>query len=92
MTTRLYVGNLSSDTTEADIKTLFTQHGTVESVTFIRDFDSGQLRGFGFIDVATEHAAIMIAEINGREVDGRHLKVNEARPRGDGRGKPRFVR
>jgi len=92
MSKRLYVGNLSFSTTEDDIKTLFSEHGTVESVSFIRDFDSGQMRGFGFVEVATRDAAIMIAEINGREVGGRALTVNEARPRGDGSRNAGFTR
>ena len=90
MTKRLYIGNLSSDTSEDEIKALFSELGTVESVNFIRDFDSGQMRGFGFVEVATQDAAVMIAEINGREVGGRALKVNEARPRGDSRRNPSF--
>jgi RNA recognition motif-containing protein len=90
MITRLYIGNLSSHTTEGEIRTLFSEHGTVESVNFIRHFDSGEMRGFGFLEVATRDAAIMVAEMNGREVGGRALKVNEARPRGDARRRPSF--
>ena len=81
---RLYVGNLSFNTTEDEIRTLFAQHGSVESVNFIRDLDSGRMRGFGFVEVATNDAAVMIAEINGHQVGGRALTVNEARPRGHG--------
>ena len=92
MTKRLFVGNLSVNTTEDEIKALFSEHGTVESVNFIRDFDSRQMRGFGFVEVATQDAAIMIAEINGREVGGRALTVNEARPRGHESRRPRFDR
>ena len=92
MTTRLYVENLSFNTTEHEIKVLFSEHGYVEAVNFIRDFDSGQMRGFGFVEVATQHAAIMIAEINGCEVAGRALTVNEARPRGHGTRRSGFKR
>ena len=84
MSKRLYVGNLPINTTEDEIKTLFGRHGSVESVNFIRDFDSGRMRGFGFVEVATDDAAVMIAEINGHEIGGQALTVNEARPRGHG--------
>ena len=88
MITRLYIGNLSSDTTEDEIRALFSEHGSVESVNFIRHFDSGEMRGFGFIAVATRHAAIMVAELNGHDLAGRALKVYKARPRGYGRRMP----
>jgi cold-inducible RNA-binding protein len=58
MTTRLFIGNLSFHTTEDEIRAVFSEHGTVESVDFIRDFESGQMRGFGFIEVAAKYPAI----------------------------------
>jgi RNA recognition motif-containing protein len=92
MSKRLYVGNLPFNTTEDEIKALFGQHGSVESVNFIRDLDSGQMRGFGFVEVATNDAEVMIAKINGREIGGRALTVNEARPRGHGSRRDGFQR
>ena len=92
MSKRLYVGNLPFNTTEDEIKALFGQHGSVESVNFIRDLDSGQMRGFGFVEVATDDAAVMIAEINGHQIGGRALTVNEARPRGHGSRRDGFQR
>ena len=70
MSKRLYVGNLPFNTTEDEIKALFGQHGSVESVNFIRDLDSGRMRGFGFVEVATDDAAVMIADA---ELDGARL-------------------
>jgi len=92
MSTKLYVGNLSFDTSGADLEELFGEVGTVESATVIEDRDTGRSRGFGFIEMASkEEANQAIEQLNGREVDGRELKVNEAKPResrggGDGGG------
>ncbi len=82
MSTKLYVGNLSFDTSSQDLEELFGQVGTVESASVIEDRDTGRSRGFGFIEMASkEEAEQAIDQFNGKEVDGRELKVNEAKPR-----------
>ncbi|CAN5163668.1 hypothetical protein BH20ACI1_BH20ACI1_09770 [soil metagenome] len=93
MSTKLYVGNLSFDTSGQDLEELFGEIGTVESASVIEDRDTGRSRGFGFIEMSSkEEAAQAIEQFNGKEVDGRELKVNEAKPResrgggGGGRG------
>lgn len=79
---RLYVGNLAYATTEADLSTLFGEIGPVESVALITDRDSGRSKGFAFVEMQTDDAARQaITAINGREVSGRSLVVNEAQPR-----------
>jgi RNA recognition motif-containing protein len=79
---KLYVGNLSFETTENDLQDLFEQHGKVTDVALINDRDTGRSRGFGFVTMtdATEANAAMTA-FNGKEVNGRTLTVNEARAR-----------
>ncbi len=78
----LYVGGISFDTTDDGLRTFFEQAGTVESASVITDRDSGRSRGFGFVEMATEaEASKAIEELNGKELDGRTLTVNEARPR-----------
>jgi len=92
MSKRIYVGNLSYQTTETDLKDLFEQAGEVESSTIITDRDTGRSKGFGFVEMGSENADKAIAQFNGKEIDGRALTVNEARPReersgnGGGRG------
>src|SRR5687767_14518228 len=88
MATKLYVGNLSFRTTGEELKELFAQAGTVESVTVIEDRDTGRSRGFGFVEMATpEEAAAAIEQFNGKDLGGRNLTVNEAKPKTDrGRG------
>src|SRR6187549_1994915 len=94
MAKKLYVGNLAFQTTSQDLQELFAQAGTVESASVIEDRDTGQSKGFAFVEMSTEdEAAAAIEQFNGREVAGRALKVNEARPRenrggggGGGRG------
>ena len=82
MTMKLYVGNLSFDTSSSDLQTMFGQTGTVESVALIEDRETGRSRGFGFIEMSTkEEGAAAIEKFNGQEVGGRALKVNEAKPR-----------
>jgi cold-inducible RNA-binding protein len=81
MTKRIYVGNLSYQTTEADLTNLFEQVGQVESVNIITDRDTGRSKGFGFVEMSAEDADKAIAQFNGTEVNGRALTVNEARPR-----------
>jgi RNA recognition motif-containing protein len=82
MAKKLYVGNLAFQTTSQDLQQLFAQAGTVESAQVIEDRDTGQSKGFAFVEMATdEEGAAAIEQFNGREVAGRMLKVNEARPR-----------
>jgi len=90
MSKRIYVGNLSYQTTESDLTNLFEQAGQVESVNIITDRDTGRSKGFAFVEMAGDEADKAIAQFNGAEVNGRALTVNEARPReergGGGRG------
>jgi len=82
MSSKLYVGNLSFDTTTQDLETLFGEFGTVESTNIIEDRDTGRSRGFGFVEMSSkEEGANAIASLNGKEVSGRALTVNEAKPR-----------
>lgn len=84
---KIYVGNLSFDTTESDLRTAFEAYGTVESVAIISDKYSGRSKGFGFVEMNdAEEARKAMEELNEKEVDGRRLNVNEARPREDKRG------
>ena len=84
MTMKLYVGNLSFQTSSEELQTLFAQAGTVESVSLIEDRETGRSRGFGFVEMADEDSANnAIAQFNGQEYDGRNIVVNEARPRED---------
>jgi cold-inducible RNA-binding protein len=83
MTKKLYIGNLPFQTTEGELSDLFSQVGAVESVRIITDRDTGRSRGFGFIEMADEDAEKAINEFNGKDMDGRALTVNEARPQVD---------
>jgi RNA recognition motif-containing protein len=88
MSIKIYVGNLSFNTTNQDLNDLFGGIGTVESANVIEDRETGRSRGFAFVEMANqEDGEKAIAELNGKEIDGRTLKVNEAKPQGDrGRG------
>ena len=91
MSTKLYVGNLAFQTTSEELQDLFAQAGTVESASVVEDRMTGRSRGFAFVEMASkEEAASAIEQFNGKEVGGRALKVNEAKPRenrgGGGRG------
>jgi cold-inducible RNA-binding protein len=80
--TNIFVGNLSYQATEDDLQSSFSQFGAVERVSIVRDRESGQSRGFGFVEMPNdEEAGTAIMALNGREVKGRAIKVNEARPR-----------
>ena len=82
METKIYVGNLSYDTTEDDLRTLFTQAGTVASVALIKDRDTGQSKGFAFVEMSNQsEAEKAIQTFNGYTLSNRPLKVNLARPR-----------
>jgi len=87
---KLYVGNLTYGVTDSDLEQMFAAHGTVESAQVIMDRDTGRSKGFGFVEMKTEQEAqAAIAAMNGKEVEGRALTVNEAKPRedrGGGRG------
>ena len=82
MSKKLFVGNLSFQTTEDDLTGLFAQAGEVESVRIITDRDTGRSRGFGFVEMGDDNAEKAIAQFNGTELNGRALTVNEARPLG----------
>jgi cold-inducible RNA-binding protein len=91
MSTKLYVGNLSFQTTSQELQELFGQAGTVQSASVVEDRDTGRSRGFAFIEMSSEQEATSaIEQFNGKEVNGRSLTVNEAKPRenrgGGGRG------
>lgn len=93
---KMYVGNLSFKTTEAQLQELFSQYGQVTSASLVMDRDTGRPRGFGFVEMANDsEAQAAIAALNGKNFDGRDLTVNEARPReagagGGGRGRGGF--
>jgi RNA recognition motif-containing protein len=84
---KIYVGNLSFDTSESDLRTAFEAHGTVDSVAVISDKYTGRSKGFGFVEMnKDEEAKAAMADLHEKELDGRKLNVNEARPREDNRG------
>jgi cold-inducible RNA-binding protein len=84
MSMKLYVGNLSFQTSSEDLQELFAQAGTVESASVVEDRETGRSRGFGFVEMASkEDGEKAIEQFNGKELNGRNLNVNEARPRED---------
>jgi RNA recognition motif-containing protein len=85
---KIYVGNLPFSATEDSVRTLFAQFGTVESVALINDRETGRPRGFGFVEMSKADAAKAIQSLNGQDMGGRPLKVNEAqdKPRSGGGG------
>jgi RNA recognition motif-containing protein len=83
--TNIFVGNLSYQTTQSDLMAAFSQYGAVERVNIITDRDSGQSRGFAFVEMTDRREAEnAIAQLNGAELNGRTLNVNEARPKQEG--------
>lgn len=87
---KLYIGNLSFDVTDADLKELFTPLGACESVSLITDRDTGRSRGFAFVEMSSSsEAEAAIAQLNGTELHGRALTVSEARERSGGSSQPR---
>ena len=87
--TKIYVGNLPFSADEAAVRQLFEQHGKVDSVALINDRETGRPRGFGFVEMPSADAARAIQALNGQDMGGRPLKVNEAqdKPRGGGGGR-----
>lgn len=82
MSTKLYVGNLAFQTTSQELQNLFAQAGTVQSASVMEDRETGRSRGFAFVEMSSkEEAAAAIAQFNGKDLGGRALKVNEAKPR-----------
>ncbi len=92
--TKLYVGNLPFTATDDSVRSLFAKHGTVEKVSLITDRDSGRPRGFGFVEMSNADASRAMQALNGTELEGRALKVNEAQDRdrsaGGNRGPRRY--
>lgn len=93
--TKIYVGNLPFSADEGQVRSLFEQHGTVESVALINDRETGRPRGFGFVEMPRADAQRAIQALNGKDMGGRPLRVNEAQERtgggggGGGGGRPR---
>ena len=83
---KIYVGNLPFSATEAQVRTLFDKHGTVQSVALVNDRETGRFRGFGFVEIADEGLAPALKALDGYEMDGRALKVNEAENRSRSNG------
>jgi len=84
---KLYVGNLAYSVTDADLQRMFEAHGAVQSAQVIMDRDTGRSKGFGFVEMGSDQEArAAISALNGKEIEGRTLTVNEARPREEGGG------
>ena len=84
MTQKVYVGNLSYDTTEDTLRTLFAEYGEIASINMITDRETGRPKGFAFVEMATEQAAqAAITGLNGKSVDNREIKVDKAKPQAD---------
>jgi len=86
---KIYVGNLPFTTTDAELRSLFSQHGTVESISLVTDRDTGQSRGFAFVQMSQTDAAQAIQGLNGKDLGGRALRVNEAQDKPRSGGGPR---
>ncbi len=83
---KIYVGNLPYSATEDELRETFGEHGTVESVSLITDRETGRPRGFGFVEMDDDGATAAISALDGKDMGGRSLRVNEARPRREGGG------
>jgi cold-inducible RNA-binding protein len=84
MTQKVYVGNLSYNTTEGTLRTLFAEYGEIESVNLITDRDTGRPKGFAFVEMATDQdAQAAISALNGKSMDDREIKVDKAKPQAD---------
>ena len=89
MANKLYIGGLSLDTTDEELKTFFQQAGTVQSATVVTDKDSGRSRGFGFVEMSNDaEVRQAVSQLNGKTLGERALRVEEARPSREGRGRP----
>ena len=85
----LYVGNLSFKTTDASLKDAFQAHGQIESARVVMDRDTGSSKGFGFVEMPNrEEAMAAVSALNGTDLEGRSINVNEARPKPEGGGRP----
>ena len=84
--TKLYVGNLPFTATEDSVRALFAPHGTVEKLSLINDRETGRPRGFGFVEMSSADASRAMQALNGKDFDGRPLKINEAQERSSGGG------
>lgn len=85
MTKKLYVGNLSYAATETQVREMFEEYGSIQSLAWITDRDTGRFRGFAFIEMEDSSANAAMNALNGQLVDGREMRVNEARPKTDSR-------
>jgi RNA recognition motif-containing protein len=83
----IFVGNLAPDTTEEDLRGLFSQHGTVRGMKLAMDVFSGKCRGFALVDMEGHEARASMAALNGAELKGRNIRVNEEQPRGKRKGR-----
>ncbi len=83
---KIYVGNLPFTATEDEVRGLFAEHGEIGSISLITDRETGRPRGFGFVEMASEAADAAIKALDGQDMGGRSLRVNEARPRRDNGG------
>jgi len=91
MGTKLYVGNLGYGIGDSDLEKLFTAYGSVRSAQVIKDRDTGRSKGFGFVEMgSSQEAQAAITALNGKEIEGRSVTVNEARPKEEGGGKGGF--
>ena len=88
--TKLYVGNLPFTATEDAVRNLFSPHGTIEKLALINDRDTGQPRGFGFIEMSSADASRAMQALNGKEFDGRALRINEAQDKPRSGGSARY--
>ena len=89
--TKLYVGNLPFTATEEAVRALFAPHGTVEKLSLINDRDTGRPRGFGFVEMSNADASRAMQALNGKDFDGRSLRINEAQDKGrSGGGSSRY--
>jgi len=88
--TKLYVGNLPFSATEDAVRTLFASHGTVEKVSLIADRDTGRPRGFGFVEMSNSDASRAMQALNGQDMDGRPLRINEAQDKPRSAGNSRY--
>jgi RNA recognition motif-containing protein len=86
MQVKLFVGNLPWSVGDAELEALFSEHGEVQSARVVTDRDTGRSRGFGFVELTTDDVAAVINATNGREIDGRPLRVNEAEDKGGSGG------